>query len=105
MSLTSNFVDADTALRIGLVNVVVAHDDLLPYSLDLAAAIAEQPRDMVVALRADWDESVGPPVGEGRRVHTRHAIDGGFGRNRGEEIAARREAVLARSKDQRSGQG
>ena len=49
MSLTSNFVDAETALRIGLVNQVVAHADLVPFALDLAAAIAEQPRDMVVA--------------------------------------------------------
>ena len=34
MSLTGNFVDAETALRIGLVNQVVAHDDLLPYAID-----------------------------------------------------------------------
>ena len=30
MSITGNFVDADEALRIGLVNHVVPHDDLLP---------------------------------------------------------------------------
>ncbi|WP_293681322.1 enoyl-CoA hydratase [uncultured Phenylobacterium sp.] len=103
MSLSGDFVDAQTALRIGLVNDVVPHDELLPRTMKIAQAIAEQPRDMVVALRADWDESVDVPVAEGRRVHTRHAIDGGFGRNRGEDIAARREAVLARSRDQRGG--
>ncbi|WP_293899042.1 hypothetical protein [Phenylobacterium sp.] len=69
----------------------------------LADALAEQPRDMVLALRRDWDESVGPPVAEGRRVHSRHAVEGGFGGNRGAEIAARREAVLARSREQRGG--
>ena len=57
MSLTGNFVDAETALRIGLVNHVVAHADLVPYALDLAASIAEQPRDMVVAMREDWDRT------------------------------------------------
>ena len=101
MSLSGNFVDAETALRIGLVNHLVPHEELLPYTLKLAQQIAEQPRDMVVALRHDWDESVGPPVAEGRRVHAQHAGQGGFGGNRGAEIAQRREAVLARSRDQR----
>ena len=31
MSFTGNFVDARTALRLGLVNHVVAHDELLPF--------------------------------------------------------------------------
>ncbi|MET0458686.1 MAG: enoyl-CoA hydratase-related protein, partial [Ilumatobacteraceae bacterium] len=53
MSLTGNFVDAETALRIGLVNHVVAHADLVPFTLALAASIAEQPRQMVVAMRED----------------------------------------------------
>ena len=103
ISLSGNFVDAATALRIGLANHLVAHDQLLPFTMTIAEAIAEQPRDMVLALRADWDESMDVPVSEGRRVHHRHALDGGFGRNRGEEIAARRDAVLARSRAQREG--
>jgi enoyl-CoA hydratase len=40
MSITGNFVDADEALRIGLVNHVVAHDDLLPFTTTLAQEIA-----------------------------------------------------------------
>jgi enoyl-CoA hydratase len=40
MSITGNFVDADEALRIGLVNHVVAHDDLLPATATLAAEVA-----------------------------------------------------------------
>jgi enoyl-CoA hydratase len=103
ISLSGNFVDAQTALRIGLVNHLVPHDELMGSTMQIAQAIAEQPRDMVVALRRDWDESVGPPVAEGRRVHARHAIEGGFTGSRGAEIAARREAVLARSRDQRGG--
>lgn len=101
ISLSGNFVDAATALRIGLVNDVVPHEDLLPTTMKIAQAIAEQPRDMVVTLRADYNDSMGVPVALGRKEHTRHAIAGGFGRNRGEDIAARREAVLARSKEQR----
>jgi enoyl-CoA hydratase len=39
MSLTGNFVTADEALRIGLVNHVVAHDELLPFARALAGDI------------------------------------------------------------------
>jgi enoyl-CoA hydratase len=41
MSLTGNFVTADEALRIGLVNHVVPHAELMPYTAKLAAAIAD----------------------------------------------------------------
>jgi enoyl-CoA hydratase len=39
MSITGGFVDANEALRIGLVNHVVAHDELVPFALGLAARI------------------------------------------------------------------
>src|ERR1700694_1005646 len=40
MSLTGNFVDAATALRIGIANHVLPHEELMPYTLRLADAIA-----------------------------------------------------------------
>lgn len=40
MSITGNFVNAAEALRIGLVNHVVAHDELLPFTRALAADVA-----------------------------------------------------------------
>jgi enoyl-CoA hydratase len=39
MSLTGEFVDATEALRLGLVNQVVPHDDLMSAVLDIAARI------------------------------------------------------------------
>ena len=39
MSVTGNFVDAQEALRIGLVNHVVAHDELLPFARKLAGDV------------------------------------------------------------------
>ncbi|WP_319448698.1 MULTISPECIES: enoyl-CoA hydratase-related protein [unclassified Mycobacterium] len=39
MSITGGFVDAQEALRIGLVNHLVPHDDLLPFTIALAARI------------------------------------------------------------------
>jgi enoyl-CoA hydratase len=101
MSLTGNFVDAATALRIGLVNHVKPHEELLPFTLGLAQAIAEGDRRMIAAMREDWDESMGPPVAEGRRIHSAHRKQAGYDQSRGEDIAARRETVLARSRDQR----
>ena len=40
LSITGNFIDAATALQIGLVNHVVAHEELIPFSLQLAEQIA-----------------------------------------------------------------
>lgn len=39
MSITGDFVDATEALRIGLVNHIVPHGDLLPFTLELAGRI------------------------------------------------------------------
>lgn len=104
ISLTGNFVDAATALRIGLANHVVPHDELLPYAMRLAAAIAEADRDMVAAMRDDWDATSGIPVREARRLHLDNARDAGYaGRATAEGIAARRGAVLDRSRAQRQG--
>jgi enoyl-CoA hydratase len=43
MSATGNFVDAGEALRIGLVNHVVPHESLLPFTTSLAQQIAGTP--------------------------------------------------------------
>ena len=51
LSLTGNFVDAATAERIGIANHVVPHDQLLPFTRELARAVAEQDRGMVAAMR------------------------------------------------------
>jgi enoyl-CoA hydratase len=101
ISLTGNFVDAATASRIGLVNHVTPHDELLPYALALARAVADADPAMVAAMRRDWDASMGAPISEARRIHRDHAIAGQFVHSRGADIAARREGVLNRSRAQR----
>jgi enoyl-CoA hydratase len=100
MSLTGDFVDAAEALRIGLVNHVVAHDQLIDTAMRKAHALAEQPRDLVAMLRKDWTATDRLPLEDARRVHYEHAAAGGFGAARGADIAARREAVIARARDQ-----
>lgn len=47
MSLTGNFIDAQTACDWGLVNHVTSHEQLLPTALQLAEDIASCPADAV----------------------------------------------------------
>ena len=101
MSLTGNFIDAETALRIGLVNHLAPHEQLLPLAMSLAQAIAEQDRRMVRDMRADWDASYGLPFAEAHRVHREHRDRSAFSSRSSADIAERREAVLARSREQR----
>lgn len=54
MSFTGNFMDADEALQRGLVNHVVAHDDLLGFTRALAADIVGNDRDGVRQIRRTY---------------------------------------------------
>ena len=52
MSFTGNFMDADEALAFGLVNHLVAHEELLPFTHALARDIVGNDPDGVrVAVR------------------------------------------------------
>lgn len=61
---TGDVIDAATAREIGLVGRVVAHDDLMPTAMELAAKIATRPplavtkikHGMRRALDPDWNE-------------------------------------------------
>src|SRR3984885_4500220 len=102
MSLTGNFVDAATALRIGIANHVVPHEELLPTAMRLAASIAEADRDMVRVMREDWDATSGTPVRDARGLHLENPRAAGCGGGAtADGIAARRDAVLDRSRTQR----
>jgi enoyl-CoA hydratase len=51
ISMTCQFVDAQTALRIGLVNEVVPHDELMPRVLQIAGFICEGKFDMLMTVK------------------------------------------------------
>jgi enoyl-CoA hydratase len=55
MSFTGNFLSAEEALHFGLVNHVVPHDELLPFSRALAADIIGNDRDGVRQIRATYE--------------------------------------------------
>jgi enoyl-CoA hydratase len=69
LSLTSEYIDAATALRIGLVNQVVPHQELLPRALGAAQAIAAKDRGAVSAMRQQWDAQQGVSLRLARRLH------------------------------------
>lgn len=100
MSLTGNFVDADTALRIGLANHVVPPEALLEFTMSLAHAIAEQPAEMVATMRHDWDETGELPVEQAHRRHMEIAREGGFHGVGSDTLNDNMSAVVARAKRQ-----
>jgi enoyl-CoA hydratase len=104
MILTGNFVDAATAERIGLANHVVPHEELLPFALGLAEAIAEQDRAMVTTLRKDLAATSALPQAEALAAHYAIATAAGLTGASAADIASRRSAVIARARSQRTGE-
>jgi enoyl-CoA hydratase len=71
--LTSRMVDAAEAARIGLVNEVTPHDELLPCALGLANRIASAPQPAVRAILAQLREGAGRSVSEALAVERERA--------------------------------
>ncbi len=95
LSLSGAFIDARTALDWGLVNEVVAHDQLLPRAREIATAISANPAHAVQAVMALYDEVAELLPPDGWRVENLRAREWmveGF--NRG-GLADRREAIIA----------
>lgn len=63
MSMTSELVDADLALRIGLVTEVVPHEQLVEHAVAVATKIAGATGDIMTSLkhmyREGWDATTG----------------------------------------------
>jgi enoyl-CoA hydratase len=98
MSFTGNFVDAAEALALGLVNHVVAHDELIPFTRQLAADIVETDRAAVRQLRTTYaaiahDDDAWETEARDARAWQRTMFDV-------ERIAARRSDVIARGRSQ-----
>jgi len=74
MAITGRFVEADEALRIGLVNHVVAHDELLPFTYALAADIRALDRQTVLDVLALFRKSPGLTVDDALELE-RETVD------------------------------
>jgi len=99
LSLTGNFLSAQQAYDWGLVNRVVAPDELMPAALKLAGEMASIDADMLVTYKAMIDDGYALPMGEGLELEHQRSV----AHNRDvtpEMVAARREKVQARGRAQ-----
>lgn len=100
LSTTGNFLDADTALAWGLVNHVVAHDDLLPFCRQLGHDIASNDPVAVRRMLQTYDEGA---LRDGAGAWALEGEVAAEWQGRGldpAELDARRQAVVARGRTQ-----
>lgn len=97
ISLTGNFVGAAEAERIGLVNLVVEHSDLLPTARRLAADIVSNDQRAVLNLKALYDRATAVAPADGLVIE--QAVFRSW-RVEPAEVASRRESVLRRGREQ-----
>jgi enoyl-CoA hydratase len=98
MSLTGNFLTAEEALGLGLVNHVVPHDELLPFTRKLAADIVNNDQRGVRRLLRHYRQLVNAAT-----LDEAHLIEGYMAetwRPGTSEVAARRADVIARGRSQ-----
>jgi enoyl-CoA hydratase/carnithine racemase len=95
MSITGNFVDAEEALRIGLVNHVVPHEELVPFAQKLAADIATT--SAVAEIMGLYARGDGVSLAEALALETDHST-----RRRGFDAAAFGAAGRATAARQRT---
>ncbi|HVF73787.1 MAG TPA: enoyl-CoA hydratase [Acidimicrobiales bacterium] len=101
MSFTGNFVDAEEALALGLVNRLVDHDRLLDETRRLALDIAGNDGATVQAFRASYERIVGLTTEEGFRRESQAQREFNVGFDPA-EVARRRAAIVDRGRAQAS---
>jgi enoyl-CoA hydratase len=99
LSLTGNFLDAQTACVWGLVNRVVPADELLPAARALATDIASIDPDKVQTYKRLIDDGYALPFGEAMALEQRESTAANS-RVSGAEVEARRRAVMERGRSQ-----
>jgi enoyl-CoA hydratase len=104
VSFTGNFVDAATAERWGLVNRVVEPDQLMSTCLALARDMQGCDARTLRRYKRMVDEGYGLPFAEAMRMEWRASQEHMAGVT-SEAVAARREAIQKRGRDQARGGG
>lgn len=98
MSFTGNFMSADEALQWGLVNHVVPHDELMPFTLQLAADIVGNEAEGVRQIRSTYAAVAFDD--DGWETEARDARAWQRTQFSPEEVAARRAAIQERGRTQ-----
>jgi len=101
LSLSGNFLDAQTACQWGLVNRVVSAEDLLGVAKKLAADIASADPAMIAAYKHLIDGGFALPFGEAMALE--HATSSARNAQvKGGEVEERRKAVMERGRAQQA---
>jgi enoyl-CoA hydratase len=100
MSATGNFVDAQTALAWGLVNHVVPHEDLLPFTRQLAADLASTDEGALAAIFMTYNQAAALTGREARRIETANHTAWHTQGIDAAKVAERRAAVIERGRAQ-----
>jgi len=100
MSYTGNFLTADEALQWGLVNHVVEHADLVPFTRRLALDIVSNDQRGVRQIRSTYAGVVGTTVDEGWQIERRGASAWMQQGVAPAEVERRREAIRERGRAQ-----
>ena len=100
MSITGNFMGAEEALRFGLVNHVVPHAELLPFTRSIAADVAGNDQRGVRRMLETYDAVTGTTVAEGWRVERRMATEWQATGFDPAEVERRRQAIIERGRAQ-----
>jgi enoyl-CoA hydratase len=98
MSFTGNFMAADEALAFGLVNHVVAHDELMPFARRIAADIIGNDQAGVRQIRATYGAI--NAAADAWQIEANDSLAWRRTQFSAEAVAARREAIQARGKSQ-----
>lgn len=101
LSLTGNFLDAETACAWGLVNRVVPADQLLVVAKGLASDMASADPGMVQAYKALIDEGFALPFGEAM-AHEHAVSSARNAKVEGAAVEERRRAVMERGRSQKA---
>ena len=100
MSLTGNFVEADEALRLGLVNHVVPHDELLGVARQLAAESSGTTGPPPAPCSPPTGVSRAPRLDEGLALEAEAARDWRDRTFDAAEVEQRRSAIMAGGRQQ-----
>jgi enoyl-CoA hydratase len=98
LSITGNFLTADEAHRIGLVNHVVPHDELLPFARSLAADIVNNDPAGVRRLLQNYRA-----IANAATLEQAHVIEGLMSETwqlSSDDVGRRRDAVMDRGRSQ-----
>ncbi len=102
MSVTGNYIDAATALHWGLINHVVAHDELIPFCRRLAADIVTNDQDGVRTMIDTYDRVCATTENEAWPIELAVSLAWEGAGYDAAEIARRRTGVIERGRSQQA---